>query len=87
MQASRPTLWRRARVGIVATCTCIPLTAKAVAPSQEGRIVPCPLFLSVQTAATRALVFIAITDPNADSKNDALGELQPYFDRVLLIPG
>jgi hypothetical protein len=49
--------------------------------------VPCPLFLSAQTAATRAQVFIAITDPNADSKNDALGELQPYFDRVLLIPG
>jgi hypothetical protein len=49
--------------------------------------VPCPLFLSAQTAATRAQVFIAITDPNADSKNDVLGELQPYFDRVLLIPG
>jgi hypothetical protein len=56
-------------------------------PSQSGRIVPCPLFLSVQTAAARGLDFIAITDHNADSQNDALRELQPYFDRVLLIPG
>jgi hypothetical protein len=56
-------------------------------PSQSGRIVPCPLFLSVQTAAARGLDFIAITDHNADSQNDALRELQPYYDRVLLIPG
>ena len=42
---------------------------------------------SVQTAAARGLDFIAITDHNADSQNDALRELQPYFDRVLLIPG
>jgi len=55
--------------------------------SQSGRIVPCPLFLSVQTAAARGLDFIAITDHNADSQNDALRELQPYYDRVLLIPG
>lgn len=56
-------------------------------PSQSGRKVPCPLFLSVQTAAARGLDFIAITDHNADSQNDAMRELQPYFDRVLLIPG
>jgi hypothetical protein len=41
----------------------------------------------VQTAAARGLDFIAITDHNADSQNEALRELQPYFDRVLLIPG
>jgi hypothetical protein len=56
-------------------------------PSQSGQKVPCPLFLSVQTAAARGLDFIAITDHNADSQNDAMRELQPYFDRVLLIPG
>jgi hypothetical protein len=56
-------------------------------PSQNGRKVPCPLFLSVETAAERKLDFIAITDHNADSEYDAMRELQPYFDRVLLIPG
>jgi predicted metal-dependent phosphoesterase TrpH len=55
--------------------------------SQTGRMVPCPVFLSVQTAASRGLDFIAITDHNTGSQNDALRELQPYFDRVLLIPG
>jgi len=56
-------------------------------PSQGGRMVPCPLFLSVQTAASRGLDFIAITDHNTGSQNDDMRELQPYFDRVLLIPG
>jgi hypothetical protein len=55
--------------------------------SQSGRMVPCPVFLSVQAVAARGLDFIAITDHNSDSQNDALRELQPYFDRVLLIPG
>jgi predicted metal-dependent phosphoesterase TrpH len=55
--------------------------------SQSGRMVPCPLFLSVQTAAARGLDFIAITDHNTGSQNDDMRELQPYFDRVLLIPG
>jgi hypothetical protein len=55
--------------------------------SQSGKTVPCPVFLSVQTAAARGLDFIAITDHNADSQYDAERELQPYFDRVLLIPG
>ncbi|MGA8670051.1 MAG: CehA/McbA family metallohydrolase [Terracidiphilus sp.] len=55
--------------------------------SQSGKMVPCPVFVSVQTAAARGLDFIAITDHNADSQNNALRELQPYFDRVLLIPG
>ncbi len=56
-------------------------------PSQGGKMVPCPVFLSVQTAAARGLDFIAITDHNADSQYDAERELQPYFDHVLLIPG
>jgi len=55
--------------------------------SQSGKMVPCPVFLSVQTAAARGLDFIAITDHNADSQYDAERELQPYFDHVLLIPG
>ena len=55
--------------------------------SQSGKMVPCPLFLSVQTAAAHGLDFIAITDHNADSQYDVERELQPYFDHVLLIPG
>ena len=55
--------------------------------SQSGREVPCPLFLTVQTAAARGLDFIAITDHNTDSQFDDIRELQPFYDRLLLIPG
>jgi len=55
--------------------------------SQTGRRVPCPVFLTVQEAADRGLDFIAISDHNTDSQYDAMRELQPYFDKVLLIPG
>jgi hypothetical protein len=55
--------------------------------SQSGKQVPCPVFLTLQTAAARGLDFIAITDHNADSQYNVERELQPYFDRLLLIPG
>jgi hypothetical protein len=55
--------------------------------SQSGQKVPCPVFLTVEAAAQRGLDFIAITDHNATSQYDAMRELQPYFDKVLLIPG
>jgi hypothetical protein len=55
--------------------------------SQSGVRVPCPVFKTIQAAAERGLDFIAITDHNTNSQFDALRELQPYFDRVLLIPG
>jgi hypothetical protein len=55
--------------------------------SQSGRKVPCPLFLTVQAAASRGLDFIAITDHNTDSHYAEERSLQPYFDRLLLIPG
>jgi hypothetical protein len=55
--------------------------------SQTGRRVPCPVFYTAQTAAQRGLDFIAITDHNATSQYEAMRELQPYFDRLLLIPG
>ena len=54
--------------------------------SQSGEKVPCPVFLTVEAAARRGLDFIAISDHNATSQYDALRELQPYFDKVLLIP-
>jgi hypothetical protein len=55
--------------------------------SQSGRDVPCPLFLTVQAAASRSLDFIAITDHNTDSQYEQLREVQPFFDHLLLIPG
>lgn len=54
--------------------------------SQAGHRVPCPVFLTVQAAASRNLDFIAISDHNTVSQFDAMRELQPYFDKVLLIP-
>lgn len=56
-------------------------------PSQSGKMVPCPVFFSVDAAARRGLDFIAITDHNASSQYNAMRELQPYFDKALLIPG
>jgi hypothetical protein len=56
-------------------------------PSQTGNMVPCPVYFTVDAAARRNLDFIAITDHNASSQYDAMRELQPYFDKVLLIPG
>jgi hypothetical protein len=55
--------------------------------SQSGKSVPCPVFFTAQTAAARGLDFIAITDHNTDSHYNEMRELQPYFDRLLLIPG
>ncbi|MCD9030875.1 CehA/McbA family metallohydrolase [Luteimonas sp. Y-2-2-4F] len=55
--------------------------------SQAGQRVPCPLFKTVQHAAERGLDFIALTDHNTVSQANALAELQPYYDRVLLLPG
>ena len=56
-------------------------------PSQSGIVVPCPVFLSVQQAAQHGLDFLAITDHNTTSTYNEERELQPYFDKLLLIPG
>jgi len=56
-------------------------------PSQTGKMAPCPLYFTADAAARRGLDFIAITDHNAQSQYNAMRELQPYFDKVLLIPG
>jgi hypothetical protein len=55
--------------------------------SQNGKLVPCPVFVTLQTSTARGLDFIAITDHNANSQYEAERELQPYFDHLLLIPG
>jgi hypothetical protein len=54
--------------------------------SQSGQKVPCPLYRTVESAARRGLDFIAISDHNTISHYDAMRELQPYFDKLLLIP-
>lgn len=55
--------------------------------SQTGKSVPCPLFLTVESASRRGLDFIAITDHNTVSQFNDERELQSYFDKILLIPG
>ena len=55
--------------------------------SQGGRKVPCPVFLTAEAASARGLDFIAVTDHNTTSHYNDLRELQPYFDKLLFIPG
>ena len=51
-----------------------------------GQRVPCPLFLTIEAAIQRGLDFIALSDHNSVSQANDMRELQPYFDRLLLIP-
>ena len=55
-------------------------------PSLTGKTVPCPVFITAETAEKRGLDFIAISDHNATSQYNSMRELQPYFDNLLLIP-
>ncbi|WP_411288829.1 CehA/McbA family metallohydrolase [Phenylobacterium sp.] len=55
--------------------------------SRKGVRVPCPLFKTVEAAAARGLDFVSVTEHNATSHHQALAELQPYYDDLLLIPG
>ncbi len=55
--------------------------------SRKGVKVPCPVFKTAEAAVARGLDFIAITDHNATSHFEAMRELAPYFDDLLLIPG
>ncbi len=55
--------------------------------AQSGAVVPCPVFKTVEAAAARWLDFIVVSDHNTVSQGQDLRELQPYFDRLLLIRG
>ncbi|MBB6145095.1 hypothetical protein HNQ77_003053 [Silvibacterium bohemicum] len=55
--------------------------------NQSGARAPCPLFLTAQMAASRGLDFIAISDHNSLAHYAEMRELQPYFSKLLLIPG
>lgn len=56
------------------------------ARSGEGRVA-CPVFRTTEAAAARGLDFVALTEHNAASHHQALAELQPWYDGMLLIPG
>jgi hypothetical protein len=55
--------------------------------SQSGKSVPCPTFLTAKEAADRKLDFMAITEHNGVAHSSSIRELQPYFDKTLLMPG
>lgn len=55
--------------------------------SQSGTKAPCPLFRALDAATARGLDFIAVTEHNTSSHFQALAELQPHYDQLLLIPG
>lgn len=55
--------------------------------SRTGKKVNCPVFRTVEAAEAAGLDFIAVTDHNAVTHDQDLRELQPYFDKILLIPG
>ena len=56
-------------------------------PSQSGnQHVPCPLVFTIEAALQRGLDFIALSDHNSVSQANDMRELQPYFDRLLLLP-
>jgi len=59
----------------------------ALCRSLAGKPTPCPLFFTLQAAVDHKLDFIVVTDHNVASQVADLGELAPYFDTLLLIPG
>jgi len=71
--------------GIAAICICTPRRAMAnVRVRRERWYVPG--LLHCGCGRRRGLDFIAITDHNATSQYNPMRELQPYFDKLLLIP-
>jgi hypothetical protein len=55
--------------------------------SQSGARVPCPAYRTVEAAAGQNLDFLALTEHNATSHYQALRELQPLFDQMVLLSG
>ncbi len=55
--------------------------------SRLGATVPCPVFRILEEAAARKLDFVGLTDHNTTSHFQAIAELQPWFDDVLVLPG
>jgi len=55
--------------------------------SRSGQSAPCPLHATIAAAADRKLDFLMLTEHNTVSQLQVLREVQPHFDRTLLIPG
>jgi hypothetical protein len=55
--------------------------------NQSGLKTPCPMYNSIVTASTRNLDFVMLTEHNTVSHAQVIRELQPSFDKLLLIPG
>jgi hypothetical protein len=56
-------------------------------PSLSDLVAPCPLYPTIAFAAERKLDFLMVTEHNTVSQLQVLRELQPHFDKTLLIPG
>ena len=55
--------------------------------AQSGAKAPCPVHKTLDAAVARGLDFVAVTDHNTSSHFQALAELQPHYDQLLIIPG
>lgn len=55
--------------------------------SQSGAKVACPVDRTLAAAAARGLDFLAVTDHNTVAHFEALRDLQPAYDKLLLVPG
>jgi predicted metal-dependent phosphoesterase TrpH len=55
--------------------------------SRRGVKIPCPVFKTLDAAVARGLDFVAVTDHNTTSQFEALRELAPYYDDLLIIAG
>lgn len=49
--------------------------------------VPCPVFVTLETAVERKLDFIAVTDHNTNSHISDIKGLEAYYDDLVIIPG
>ena len=54
--------------------------------AQSGGRVACPVYRTLEAAVARKLDFITLSDHNTLSGLQSLRELQPMFDRLLVIP-
>jgi hypothetical protein len=56
-------------------------------PSQSGARVPCPVGETLAAAVRSGLDFVSVTDHNTWAQNDALRELEPFYDRLTVVHG
>jgi len=55
--------------------------------NQSEKKTPSPVYLTLEAAVAHHLDFIFLTDHNTISQLNSLRELQPYFDKLLILPG